>query len=153
MPSQNLLPVADGSRSRDSQLSTELNSWNPVVERVPKVHLYTRDKYWSTTRGPIDCPDLQTGILAQVFWNSPTLVSQLSVWGPWSTPCSGQLLLWVSSVWFWSLVHHSSLSATGFQSSAQCLAVGVCLCFHQLLDEGTSMVYKIIINLIIREGF
>ncbi|MEJ1276866.1 mutS homolog 4 [Cricetulus griseus] len=30
-----------------------------------------------------------------------------------------------------------------FRSSAQCLAVGVCFCFHQLLDEGSRMAYKV----------
>ncbi|MGE9806574.1 hypothetical protein ACQP3L_39055, partial [Escherichia coli] len=48
--------------------------------------------------------------------------------------------------------HLSSLSAPGFQTSAQCLAGGVCFCFHQLLDEGSRMVYKVVINLIIRKG-
>ncbi|MEJ1274717.1 transmembrane protease serine 11f [Cricetulus griseus] len=37
--------------------------------------------------------------------------------------------------------HHSFLSATGFQSSAQCSAVVVCFCFHQLLDEGYMMAF------------
>ena len=34
-----------------------------------------------------------------------------------------------------------------FGSSAQCSAVGPCLCFHQLLDEGSMMTFKIFINL------
>ena len=37
------------------------------------------------------------------------------------------------------------------RSSAQCLAVGVCFCFHQLLDEGSRMAYKVVFNLIIME--
>ncbi|ERE83109.1 olfactory receptor 2A12-like protein [Cricetulus griseus] len=37
---------------------------------------------------------------------------------------------------------HFSLSATGFQSSVQCIAVGVCLCCHQPLDESSRMAYK-----------
>ncbi|ERE73297.1 beclin-1-like protein 1 [Cricetulus griseus] len=37
-------------------------------------------------------------------------------------------------------------------SSVQCLAVGVCFYFHQLLDEGYAMVYELVINLIIRRG-
>lgn len=38
------------------------------------------------------------------------------------------------------------------RSSAQCLAMGVNFCFYQLLDEFSRMAYKVIINLIIREG-
>ena len=38
------------------------------------------------------------------------------------------------------------------RSLAQRLAVCVCICFHQLLDEGSKMAYKVIINLIIGKG-
>ena len=48
--------------------------------------------------------------------------------------------------------NHSSLSATVFQSSLHCLAVGVCFCFHHLLDENSRMAYKVVINLITGEG-
>ncbi|CRH27399.1 Uncharacterised protein [Chlamydia trachomatis] len=40
----------------------------------------------------------------------------------------------------------------GSRSSAQCLAVDVCIYFHQPLDEGSNMAYKVVIKLIIREG-
>ena len=34
-----------------------------------------------------------------------------------------------------------------FGSSAQCSDAGLCLCFHQLLDEGSMVVFKIFISL------
>ncbi|MGE9574339.1 hypothetical protein ACQP3C_25110, partial [Escherichia coli] len=37
-------------------------------------------------------------------------------------------------------------------SSVEGLAVGVCFYFHQLLDEGYTMAYELVINLIIRGG-
>ncbi|ERE65240.1 hypothetical protein H671_xg20405 [Cricetulus griseus] len=38
------------------------------------------------------------------------------------------------------IARHSSLTTTGLQRLAQCLAVGVCFCFHQILDESSRMV-------------
>ncbi|KAK7800835.1 hypothetical protein U0070_022426 [Myodes glareolus] len=36
--------------------------------------------------------------------------------------------------------------------STQSLAVNLCICFHQLLDEGSVMIFKTVINLITGEG-
>ena len=71
------------------------------------------------------------------------LVSQLTVW---TSPCSGKLSLWVSAAWSCPPSLHLD------SSLAQCLVVGVCFCFHQLLVEGSMMVDKLVIDLIIREG-
>ena len=38
------------------------------------------------------------------------------------------------------------------RSSVQCLAVDLCICIHQLLDEGSMMTVKIVINLLTEEG-
>ncbi|ERE84896.1 protein of unknown function DUF1725 containing protein [Cricetulus griseus] len=40
------------------------------------------------------------------------------------------------------LLFTTSSLQLGSRSSVQCLAVGVCLCFHQPLDEGSKMAYK-----------
>ena len=37
-------------------------------------------------------------------------------------------------------------------SSAQCLAVDLCICVHQLLDEGSMMAIRAAINLVMRGG-
>ncbi|MGE9575324.1 hypothetical protein ACQP3C_30275, partial [Escherichia coli] len=55
-----------------------------------------------------------------------------------------------SLVWTPLLITPPSLQLDS--SSVQCLAVGVCFYFHQLLDEGYRMAYKSVINLIIRGG-
>ena len=39
-----------------------------------------------------------------------------------------------------------------FQSSVQSLAVDLCLCFHQLLDEGSLMTVRVVTNLITVDG-
>ncbi|MEJ1269630.1 cation channel sperm associated auxiliary subunit beta [Cricetulus griseus] len=49
-----------------------------------------------------------------------------------------------SLVWTPLLITHSSLQLDS--SSVQCLAVGVCFYFHQLLDEGYRMAYKKLAN-------
>ena len=58
--------------------------------------------------------------------------------------CSGQLSLCVSVAWSCPPSLHLD------SSLAQCFAVGVCFCFDQLLDEGSMMVDKLVIDL--REG-
>ena len=37
-------------------------------------------------------------------------------------------------------------------SSAQCFTVDICICFHQLLDVGSMMAFKIVINLTTGQG-
>ncbi|KAL6034961.1 hypothetical protein STEG23_012076 [Scotinomys teguina] len=44
-------------------------------------------------------------------------------------------------------LQHDSLS------SAKCLAVGLCICFHQLLDEGSLMTTGVVTILITGDGF
>ncbi|KAL6038514.1 hypothetical protein STEG23_000600 [Scotinomys teguina] len=39
-----------------------------------------------------------------------------------------------------------------FWSSSQCVAVDLCICFYQLLDEGSMMTIKVVINLITGKG-
>ena len=75
------------------------------------------------------------------------LDSQLSVWGgALAFFCSGQLSLCVSATW------SCPLSLYLYASSTQCLVMGVCFCFQQVLDEGSMMVDNLIDDLTIREG-
>ena len=39
-----------------------------------------------------------------------------------------------------------------FGSSAQCLTVDLCICFHQLLVESSMLAIKVVFNLITGEG-
>ena len=39
-----------------------------------------------------------------------------------------------------------------FGSSGQCSDVGLCLCLHQLLDEGSMVIFQIVISLTIGQG-
>ena len=46
----------------------------------------------------------------------------------------------------------SSLSSTGLLERTQCLAVDLCIGFHQLLDEGSLMIGRVVTILIIGDG-
>ena len=63
---------------------------------------------------------------------------------------SGQLFLWVSPSWSWPFACNITPPSLWLdsRSSAQCLAVDLSICFHQLLDEGYMEIIKVAINLI-----
>ncbi|KAL6040142.1 hypothetical protein STEG23_038036 [Scotinomys teguina] len=46
-----------------------------------------------------------------------------------------------------------SPSSTGLRSLVWCLAVDLCICFDQLLDEGSMMIVRVFTNLITRQVF
>ena len=53
---------------------------------------------------------------------------------------------------FFAYILTSPTRQLNFGSSAQCLAVYLCLCFQQLLDEGSMVTFKIFINLATGQG-
>ena len=99
----------------------------------------------STVRGPLDCEGLLTESYVQGFESVDARFSAINQ-GRSSFSFSRSAV----SVGFGSLVVAPFLQLDS--SWAQCLIMGVCFCFHQLLDEGSMMVDKLVINLIIREG-
>ena len=114
-------------------------------ECAPKVLLCTRDTFWFHYQRSLSLPRSSTETLVQGVSVGPVLVSQLSVWGSISSP----LFRSAVSVGFCSLVLTPFLIIPpslklDSRSSAQCLAVGVYFCFHQLLDEVSVMAYKVV---------
>lgn len=105
------------------------------VEGLPKIHSYTKDKYWSITQCPIDCqgflPDIHVqGSGSVQFWllnyqswvHELPLVQVICLCG-FLQPVLTPLLLTLPFLQLYS------------RSSVQCLAMSVCRCFHQLLHE------------------
>ena len=66
--------------------------------------------------------------------------------GPLAPPCSGQLSLCVSVTWSCPFSLHLDSSST------QCLIMGVCLYFQQVVAEGSIMVDKLVVDLNISKG-
>ena len=106
----------------------------------------------STARGPIDCPVLLADTHIQGTWFDPVGSPAVRLGS-----MSSHLLRSAVSAGFPSvvltplLVTPPSLKLDS-RSWAQCLAVDLHFCFHQLLDEGSRMAFKVVINLIIGEG-
>lgn len=106
----------------------------------------------STSRGLIHCPRPQMTSMFMGLIRSYTGFPAVSLGSVISPLLKSSVSMGVPNMVLTLLLITSHSLQLDSMRLAQCLTVSLCFCFYQLLDEGSMMTFKVVINLIIGEG-